>query len=109
MRWINAGQKPRLLDPATGALVPVELFVAVLGASNCTYAEATHTQQDSWPGNVRELSNVIERAVLLSDSAVIPAETLQLPRAPSEKRPPSMPLENAEPERRRPRCSCSRP
>jgi transposase len=38
-----AGQKPRLLDPATGEGVPVELFVAVLGASNYTYAEATHT------------------------------------------------------------------
>jgi len=40
-----AGQKPRLLDPATGEVVPVELFVAVLGASNYTYTEATHTQQ----------------------------------------------------------------
>jgi transposase len=40
-----AGQKPRLLDPATGAVVEVELFVAVLGASNYTYAEASRTQQ----------------------------------------------------------------
>ena len=40
-----AGQKPRLIDPATGAVVEVELFVAVLGASNYTYAEATRTQQ----------------------------------------------------------------
>jgi transposase len=40
-----AGQKPRLVDPATGEIVPVELFVAVLGASNYTYAEATRTQQ----------------------------------------------------------------
>ena len=40
-----AGQRPSLLDPATGALVPVELFVAVLGASNYTYAEATRTQR----------------------------------------------------------------
>ena len=46
-----AGQKPRLLDPATGALVPVELFVAVLGASNYTYTEATPTQQvPDWIG-----------------------------------------------------------
>src|SRR5262245_27810407 len=36
-----AGQKPRLIDPPTGALVEVELFVAVLGASNYTYAEAS--------------------------------------------------------------------
>jgi transposase len=40
-----AGQKPRLLDPATGAVVEAELFVAVLGASNYTYAEASRTQQ----------------------------------------------------------------
>jgi transposase len=39
-----AGQKPRLVDPATGEIVPVELFGALLGASNYTYAEATRTQ-----------------------------------------------------------------
>ncbi|HET9576696.1 MAG TPA: sigma-54 dependent transcriptional regulator, partial [Usitatibacter sp.] len=32
-----------------------------------------------WPGNVRELRNVIERAVLLSRSAVIAAADLELP------------------------------
>jgi transposase len=40
-----AGQKPRIIDPATGEVIEVELFVAVLGASNYTYAEATRTQQ----------------------------------------------------------------
>lgn len=40
-----AGQRPHLLDPKTGELIPVELFVAVLGASNYTYAEATLTQR----------------------------------------------------------------
>jgi transposase len=40
-----AGQKPHLIDPATGEVIEVELFVAVLGASNYTYAEATRTQQ----------------------------------------------------------------
>jgi len=40
-----------------------------------------------WPGNVRELSNVIERAVLLSDTATITADGLDLPRrAPDEPR-----------------------
>jgi transposase len=34
-----------LVNPATGALEEVELFVAVLGASNYTYAEATLTQR----------------------------------------------------------------
>ena len=40
-----AGMKARLYDPATGEIVEVELFVAVLGASNYTYAEATRTQR----------------------------------------------------------------
>jgi len=40
-----AGQKPSLTDPATGQRTQVELFVAVLGASNLTYAEASRSQQ----------------------------------------------------------------
>jgi transposase len=42
-----AGQRPALVDVATGEVVSVELFVAVLGASNYTYAEATRTQQSA--------------------------------------------------------------
>jgi len=40
-----AGKKPSIIDAATGEVIEVELFVAVLGASNYTYAEATRTQQ----------------------------------------------------------------
>jgi transposase len=40
-----AGMKARIFDPQTGEMFEVELFVAVLGASNYTYAEATRTQQ----------------------------------------------------------------
>jgi transposase len=40
-----SGNKPHLVDPNTGERVEVELFVAVLGASNYTYAEATRTQR----------------------------------------------------------------
>jgi transposase len=40
-----AGQHPHLVDPRTGEQIDVELFVAVLGASNYTYAEATLTQR----------------------------------------------------------------
>ena len=40
-----SGKKPEIVDPATGEVREVELFVAVLGASNYTYAEATRTQQ----------------------------------------------------------------
>lgn len=40
-----SGKKPCLVSSSTGEVTEVELFVAVLGASNYTYAEATHTQQ----------------------------------------------------------------
>lgn len=40
-----SGKKPHLVNPSTGEVVEVELFVAVLGASNYTYAEVTRTQQ----------------------------------------------------------------
>ena len=40
-----SGKRPSLVDRRTGELRPVELFVAVLGASRLTYAEATETQQ----------------------------------------------------------------
>jgi len=47
-----SGKKPTLIDPTTGELTEVELFVAVLGASNYTYAEATRTQQvHDWIGS----------------------------------------------------------
>jgi transposase len=40
-----SGRKPHYIDPVTGEVVEVELFVGVMGASNYTYAEATRTQQ----------------------------------------------------------------
>jgi transposase len=47
-----AGQKPHLVDPTTGEILAVELFVGVLGASNYTFAEATRTQQlPDWLGS----------------------------------------------------------
>lgn len=53
-----SGNKPHIVDPQTGDLVEVELFVAALGASSCTYAEATHTQQlpDWIASNTRALA-----------------------------------------------------
>src|SRR5205807_3994032 len=35
-----AGKKPHVVDPRTGVVTDVELFVAVMGASSYTYAEA---------------------------------------------------------------------
>lgn len=44
-----SGKKPHIVDPKTGELVEVELFVATLGASSYTYAEATPNQSlESW-------------------------------------------------------------
>lgn len=44
-----SGKKPHLVDPKTGELREVELFVATLGASSYTYAEATLDQSlESW-------------------------------------------------------------
>lgn len=40
-----SGKKAHIVEPDTGEVIEVELFVAVLGASNFTYAEATATQQ----------------------------------------------------------------
>ena len=53
-----SGKKARYFDAATGKLVEAELFVAVLGASNYTYAEATRTQKlpDWIASNARALA-----------------------------------------------------
>ncbi len=40
-----AGQHLPVMDPETGELQPAELFVAALGASNYTYAEAVPSQE----------------------------------------------------------------
>ncbi len=46
-----SGKRPTLVDRCTGERRRVELFVAVLGASSFTYAEATATQQlADWVG-----------------------------------------------------------
>jgi len=40
-----SGKRPHIVDPRHGEEVPVELFVAALGASSFTYAEATASQK----------------------------------------------------------------
>jgi len=40
-----SGDRPEIVDAGTGEVHAVELFVAVLGASNLTFVEATPTQQ----------------------------------------------------------------
>ncbi len=52
-----SGKKASIVDPTTGQRVDVELFVATLGASNFTYAEASMSQrvQDFVCAHVRAL------------------------------------------------------
>jgi transposase len=59
-----SGKKAHIIDPDTGEVVEVELFVAVLGASNFTYAEATATQRSpDWiASHVRTFSALSVRA-----------------------------------------------
>jgi transposase len=52
-----AGKKPTLVEPATGTVTQVELFVAVLGASSYTYAEATRWRWDTSPGCINPGGN----------------------------------------------------
>ena len=40
-----AGQKLQIIDPVSGELIPVEVFVAILGASQLTYVEASFSQK----------------------------------------------------------------
>jgi transposase len=47
-----AGQTVDIIDPSTGEIRNAQIFVAVLGASNYTYAEATLSQQlEDWIGS----------------------------------------------------------
>jgi len=60
-----------LVDPGTGELIPTQLFVAVWGASNYTYAEATLSQElPCWIGShVRafEYFGCVPRAVVVDN------------------------------------------
>jgi len=45
-----------------------------------------------WPGNVRELKNVIERAVLMTDSRIIPASALTIDRRSRKETETAVPV-----------------
>jgi transposase len=47
-----SGKRWEIVNPSTGEIIPVEIFVAVLGASNYAFAEATMTQSlHDWIGS----------------------------------------------------------
>jgi transposase len=49
-----SGKRPTLMEPTTGEVVPVELFVGVLGASSYVYAEACPAQDLASWGNHKD-------------------------------------------------------
>ncbi len=50
--FVDYGEGLSLIDPQSGDLIKTELFVAVWGASTCTFAEASLTQQlPDWIGS----------------------------------------------------------
>jgi DNA-binding NtrC family response regulator len=53
-------------------------------------------QSHNWPGNIRELSHVLERAVIMADTAVLLPQHLQLALSTSSDDMPLMSLEAAE-------------
>lgn len=55
-----SGKRPSIIERETGEVRAVELFVATLGASNYTYAEATMTQKsrDFIASNIRALEHL---------------------------------------------------
>ncbi|MDE3832001.1 IS21 family transposase [Sinorhizobium meliloti] len=58
MQTDYAGQTVPVIDPATGVIFPAQIFVAVLGASNLTFAFASFSQKlpDWIDGQVRALA-----------------------------------------------------
>jgi formate hydrogenlyase transcriptional activator len=81
---------PSLRERAVDVPILVEYFIArfgkKVGKKFQTIEKKTlkMMQQYEWPGNVRELQNVIERAVILSDSDTFTVDELWLKRTPSE-------------------------
>jgi DNA-binding NtrC family response regulator len=69
---------PALRERREDILPLANLFIGEFARNRARLAEATADclQNYPWPGNVRELHNVIERAVLLSQSELILPEHL---------------------------------
>ncbi len=70
-----SGKKPHIVDPKTGELVEMELFVGTLGASSYTYVEATLNQSlESWAkarkGTHRRVQLLLPLTVQLAITAV---------------------------------------
>jgi formate hydrogenlyase transcriptional activator len=87
-------EMPSLRERRADILLLVEYFIARFGKKvGKTFSSIDQKTLDllgtyTWPGNVRELQNVIERAVILSDSDIFAVDEAWLKRGPSDL-PPS--------------------
>jgi formate hydrogenlyase transcriptional activator len=86
-------EMPSLRERAADIPLLVEYFIARFGKkagkkfSTIEKKTLQLLQAYEWPGNVRELQNVIERAVILSDSDTFAVDETWLNRGPSEVPP----------------------
>ncbi len=75
MQTDYAGQTVPVIDPATGVFFPAQIFVAVLGASNLTFAAmAEHYDTTILPTRSRKPRDKgkVERAVLIVERWILP-------------------------------------
>ena len=81
---------PSLRERTSDIPLLVEYFIARFGRKVGKKFESIDKktmrllQAYAWPGNIRELQNVIERAVILSDSNIFAVDEAWLKREPSE-------------------------
>ena len=81
---------PSLRERTADIPVLVEYFIARFGKQlgkkfrSIEKKTLDRLQAYGWPGNIRELQNVIERAVILSDSNIFAVDETWLKREPSE-------------------------
>ena len=91
-------QMPSLRERAADIPLLVEYFIARFGKKVGKKFRSIEKktlgllQAYGWPGNIRELQNVIERAVILSDSNIFAVDEAWLKREPSGVPHPSAPL-----------------
>jgi PAS domain S-box-containing protein len=94
-------EMPSLRERAADIPLLVEYFIARFGKKagkkfrTIDKKTLKLLQSYQWPGNVRELQNVIERAVILSDSDNFAVDETWLDRGPSEVPPPTVALGGA--------------
>jgi len=92
---------PSLRERASDIPILVEYFIARFGKKmgkkfrSIDKKTLKVLQEYGWPGNVRELQNIIERAVILSDSETFAVDEAWLNREPLQIPQPSAPLTGA--------------